>query len=626
MMLFPLFVALVIIIILSFLLPKAKRSGKNILPPGPLGLPFIGNLHQYDSLTPHLYFWKLSQKYGKIFLLKLGSSTMIVVSSANLAKEVMKTQDLAFCSRPSLLGQQKLSYNGQDIAMSPYNDYWKEIRKICVAHLFSLKKVQYFSPIREDEVSRMIKKISQQAATSQITNLSNIVISLSTTIICRIAFDIRYDGETREGRKFVELLKVGQEMLAYFFVSDYFPLLGWIDKLSGKINKLEKNFKDLDELYEGLIEQHLNPNRPKSMEGDIIDPLLQLKKEKSTPIDLTLDNIKAIIMDLVVDWYFYLFWCTRLETAGPGGYDEEAHERRRFDELLIATQAMMASFFVYDFFPSLSWIDKLTGLTDRLENNFKNLDNFYEELIEQHLNPKRPKSMEGDILDLLLQLKKEKSTTIDLTLEDAKALAMDVLVAGSDTSAAVIVWAMTTLMRNPRAMKKVQAEIRQSIGKKVIVNEDDIQNMPYLKAVIKETLRLYPSAPLLLPRESMKKSILEEYEIESGTTIYVNFWAIARDPEIWENSNEFIPERFLNNDIDFKGQNFELIPFGAGRRGCPAITLGVAIVELALSNLLYAFDWKLPWSMRKEDIDTTVRPGIVMHKKIDLCLIPTNYL
>ncbi|WMV48395.1 hypothetical protein MTR67_041780 [Solanum verrucosum] len=89
MMFFPLFVALVIIIILTFLIPKAKRNGKCILPPGPLGLPFIGNLHQYDSLTPHLYFWKLSRKYGKIFSLKLGSSTMVVVSSANLAKEDM---------------------------------------------------------------------------------------------------------------------------------------------------------------------------------------------------------------------------------------------------------------------------------------------------------------------------------------------------------------------------------------------------------------------------------------------------------------------------------------------------------------------------------------------------------
>ncbi|XP_006367992.2 cytochrome P450 83B1-like [Solanum tuberosum] len=495
MMFFPLFVTLLIIIILSFIFPKAKKNGKNILPPGPLGLPFIGNLHQFDGLTPHLYFWKLSKKYGNIFSLKLGSTTMIVVSSANLAEEVTKTQDLAFCSRPSLLGQQKLSYNGQDIAMSPYNDYWKEIRKICVVHLFSLNKVQYFSPIREDEVSRMIKKISQQASTSQITNLSNIVISLATTIICRIAFGIRYDEETREGRKFGELLKVTQEMLAGFFVSDYFPLLGWIDKLSGKINKLEKNFKYLDEFYEGLIEQHLNPNRPKSMEGDIIDLLLQLKKEKSTPIDLTLENIKAIIMNM--------------------------------------------------------------------------------------------------------------------------------LVGGTDTSAAAVVWAMTALIAKPNAMKKVQAEIREIVGKKSIVNEEDIQNLPYFKAVIKETFRLFPPGPLLIARETMQNSILEGYEINQNI-IHVNVWAIARDPEIWENPEEFIPERFLNSDIDFKGQNFELIPFGSGRRGCPAMALGVATVELVLSNLLYAFDWELPCGMKKEDIDTDVLPGLAMHKKEPLCLVPRN--
>ncbi|XP_049344416.1 5-OH-xanthotoxin synthase-like [Solanum verrucosum] len=498
MMLFPLFVALVIIIILSFLLPKAKRNGKNILPPGPLGLPFIGNLHQFDGLTPHLYFWKLSKKYGKIFSLKLGSSTMIVVSSANLAKEVTHIQDLAFCSRPSILGQQKLSYNGQDIGVSPYNDHWRELRKICVVHLFSLKKVQYFSPIREDEVSRMIMKISQQAATSQITNLSNIVISLTTTIICRIAFGIRYDEETREGKRFSELLKVTEEMLAGFFVSDFFPLLGWIDKLSGKINRLEKNFKELDEFNEELIEQHLNPNRPKSMEGDIIDLLLQLKKEKSTPIDLTLDNIKAIIMDM--------------------------------------------------------------------------------------------------------------------------------LVGGTDTSAVAVIWAMTALIAKPNAMKKVQSEIRETVGKKSTVNEDDIRNLPYFKAVIKETFRLYPPGPLLIARETMQNSILEGYEIKPKTIIHVNVWAIARDPEIWENPEKFIPERFLNSDIDFKGQNFELIPFGAGRRGCPAMALGVATVELVLSNLLYAFDWELPCGMNIEDIDTNVLPGLAVHKKEPLCLVPRNYL
>ncbi|KAK6781290.1 hypothetical protein RDI58_023474 [Solanum bulbocastanum] len=513
-MLFPLFVALVIIIILSFLLTKTKRNGKDILPPGPLGLPFIGNLHQFDGLTPHLYFWKLSKKYGKIFSLKFGSSPVVVISSAKLAKEVMKTQDLAFCSRPSTRCQQKYSYNAQDIAASPYNDNWKELRKICVGHLFSPKKVQSFIPIREDEVSRMIKKISQQAVTSRITNLSTILISLTTTIICRVAFGIRYDEETQERRNFNELLEVTEAMLASFFVSDFFPLLGWIDKLFEKVNRLEKNFKDLDEFYEGLIEQHLDPNRPKSMEeGDIIDLLLHLKKEKSTPIDLTLDNIKAIIM--VMNYFKY---------GGAGKY---------------------------------------------LHN---------------------------------------------------------MLIGGTNTSAATIIWAMTALIANPNAMKKVQAEIRESVGKKSIVNEDDVQILPYFKAVIKETLRLYPPAPLLVPRETRKNSILEGYEIKPKTIIYVNAWAIARDPEIWENPEEFTPERFLNSDIDFKGQNFELIPFGAGRRGCPAMALGVANVELVLSNLLYAFDWELPCGMKREDIDTDVLPGLTMHKKKPLCLVPQNYL
>ncbi|XP_015088335.1 cytochrome P450 83B1-like [Solanum pennellii] len=496
MMLFLLFVAFLILFI--FLLSKVKKSSKNSLPPGPIGLPFIGNLHQFDSLTPHIYFSKLSKKYGKIFSLRFGSTPIVVISSAKLAKQVLKTQDLAFCSRASHLGQQKLSYNGRDIVFAPYNDSWREMRKICVLHLFSLKKVQSFRPIREDEVSRMIKKISQHVVTSQITNLSNLMILLSSSIIFRVAFGIRYDEESNESRRF-----------------------------------------------------------------------------------------------------YFLF-------------EESA--------------AMMTSFFVSDFFPSLNWIDKLTGLTNRVDKNFKDLDEIYEELIKQHLNPNRPKSMEGDILDVLLQLKKEKSTPIDLTLEDIKAIVMNVLLAGSETSAAAVVWTMTALMKNPKAMKKVQQEIRKSIGNKGIVNEDDIQNLPYFKAVIKEAFRLYPPAPLLIPRETMKKSTLEGYEIQPGTIVHVNAWAIARDSDIWENSEEFIPERFFNSDIDFKGQDFEFIPFGAGRRGCPGITLGVASMELALSNLLYSFDWELPYGMKKEDIDTDVKPGLTIHKKNDLCLVPKCYM
>ena len=199
-MLFLLFVAFLIPLI--FLLSKAKKSSKNNLPPGPIGLPFIGNLHQFDSLAPHIYFSKLSKKYGKVFSLRFGSTPIVVISSAKLAKQVLKTQDLAFCSRASHLGQQKLSYNGRDIVFAPYNDYWREMRKTCVLHLFSLKKVQSFRPIREDEVSRMIKKISQHVVTSQITNLSNLMILLSSSIIFRVAFVIMYDEESHESRRF----------------------------------------------------------------------------------------------------------------------------------------------------------------------------------------------------------------------------------------------------------------------------------------------------------------------------------------------------------------------------------------------------------------------------------------
>ncbi|KAF3675042.1 Cytochrome [Capsicum annuum] len=534
---------------------------------------------------------------------------MVVISSAKLAKEVLKTQDLAFCSRPSLLGQQKLSYNGQDIGFAPYNDYWREIRKICVVHLFSLMKVQHFNPIRIDEVSKLINKISEQASASQVTNLSNIVISLTSTIICRVAFGIRFDDEAHEKRRFDEILAVTQEMSAGFFFSDYFPLCGWLDKLFGNISKLEKNFKDLDEFYEELIEQHLNPNRPNTMEGDIIDILLQLRKEKSTPIDLTLDNIKAILMDVFVAGTdtsaITVIWAMTTLIKNPKVMKKVQEEIRKS----IGNKGIVNEDDVQNIF----------------ERNFKDLDEFYEDLIEQHKNPNRPKSMEGDIVDLLLQLKKEQSTPIDITLEDIKGLLMNVLVAGSDTSAAAVVWAMTALIKNPKVMKKVQEEIRNSIGSKGIVKEDDVKNMPYFKAMIKEALRLYPPVPLLVPRESMGNSTLEGYEIQARTILQVNSWAIARDAEMWENPEEFIPERFLNSDIDFKGQHYELIPFGAGRRGCPGIALGIASAELALSNLLYAFDWELPHGMKKEDVDTNVRTGITMHKKNELCLIAKNY-
>jgi len=197
----------------------------------------------------------------------------------------------------------------------------------------------------------------------------------------------------------------------------------------------------------------------------------------------------------------------------------------------------------------------------------------------------------------------------------------DMLVAATDTTAATTVWAMTALLKNPRVMKKVQEEIRSLGGKKEFLEEDDIEKFPYFKAVTKEVLRLHLPAPLLVARETSKACMIGGYEIPARTIVYVNAWAIHRDPESWKDPEEFLPERFLDSTIDFYGQDFELIPFGAGRRICPGIPMAVASLNLILANLLNSFDWELPAGVRKEDIDTEMLPGLTQHKKNPLYVL-----
>lgn len=202
----------------------------------------------------------------------------------------------------------------------------------------------------------------------------------------------------------------------------------------------------------------------------------------------------------------------------------------------------------------------------------------------------------------------------------------DIFTAGTDTSAATLVWAMTELVKNPNTMEKAQQEIRNiARNNGSTIHENDLQESRYLQAVIKETMRLHPPAPLLIPHETTQKCNIFEYEIPPKTVVHVNAWAIGRDPDSWENPDKFLPDRFIGNSIDFRGRDFELIPFGAGRRGCPGLHMGVATVEFALANLLYWFNWELPDGMKKEDIDTDVKPGITMHKKNPLCLMPRKW-
>ncbi|XP_054820302.1 cytochrome P450 71A1-like [Prosopis cineraria] len=257
--------------------------------------------------------------------------------------------------------------------------------------------------------------------------------------------------------------------------------------------------------------------------------------------------------------------------------------------MLNELQALLGSFFLSDYIHFTRWIDRLRGLTSRLEKNYKELDAFCEEVIDKHLDSQRHKPQE-DIIDVLLNLKKQRWFSIDLTFDHIKALLMDILAAATYTSTVASVWAMTQLMENLRVMQKVQEEVKNLYGSKGSIEESDIQKLTYLKVVVKEILRLHLPAPLLVMRQTNKKCTIEGYEILAKTLVYVNVWAIHRDPEAWKDPEVFYPERFLDNAIDFKGQDFELIPFGAGRRICPGLLIGVATVELILVNLIYSFD------------------------------------
>lgn len=196
-------------------------------------------------------------------------------------------------------------------------------------------------------------------------------------------------------------------------------------------------------------------------------------------------------------------------------------------------------------------------------------------------------------------------------------------IAGTDTSAATLVWILAELIKNPSAMRKAQDEVRRTVkGEKGLkVKESDLPKLEYLKLVVKEALRLHPPAPLLIPRETTESCTIGGYEIPAKTRVFINATSISMDPEYWENPAEFKPERFLNSSIDFIGQSFEFLPFGAGRRGCPGNNFAVLLIELALANLLYSFEWRLPQGIRAEDIDMSEALGITMHKKTPLCLV-----
>lgn len=198
--------------------------------------------------------------------------------------------------------------------------------------------------------------------------------------------------------------------------------------------------------------------------------------------------------------------------------------------------------------------------------------------------------------------------------------------AASETSSTTIEWAMSELLKNPTEMEKAQDEVRRVLqGKETMVNNPSLDKLKYLKLIIKETLRLHPPLPCLVPREAMARCQINGYEVPSNSRIFINAWAIGRDPVHWKDPEMFNPKRFEGSLIDYKGAHFELIPFGSGRRICPGIGLATATIELVLAMLLYHFDWKLANGTTAEDLDMNETFGIGGRRKNDLQVTPSLY-
>ncbi|PWA59404.1 cytochrome P450 mono-oxygenase [Artemisia annua] len=547
---------------------KSNVHGQFRSPPGPHGMPFIGNLHQIDKSNFHISLWSLSKSYGPVVSLNLGFIPAIVISSASVAKEILKTQDLTFCSRPSFHGLQR---------SLPILYLLYLIPKIIKNKSKSNVHGQFRSPPGPHGMPfignlHQIDKSNFHISLWSLSKSYGPVVSLNLGFIPAIV--VSSASVAKEILKTQDLTFCSRPSFHGLQRSSRFIREDEVSLAMEKIHGL------------ALSSKHVN-----------------------------LSEIAHIVMSNMV---------TRI---GFGKRYEDGYESKEILRLLHELQATLTNYFISDLwpdFPLVGLIDRLLGKFYRLEKCLQGLDSFYQNLIDEHLDTEysKPNEEHEDLIDILLQLRNgQLSDSFELTNDHMKAMLTDILVAGTDNSAATLVWAMTTLVKYPKAMKKAQEEVRKMVQNKDKVDEDDLPKLTYLKAVVKEVMRLYPAAPLLIPRVTMKDAILLDYKIKQNTLVYVNAMAIGRDPESWENPEEFSPERFLGSDIGFKGSDFELIPFGAGRRICPGISMGVNSVELFLANLIYSFDWGLPDGTKIEDIDSGVLPGLTMTNKKDLCLL-----
>ncbi|CAI9271567.1 unnamed protein product [Lactuca saligna] len=302
-------------------------------------------------------------------------------------------------------------------------------------------------------------------------------------------------------------------------------------------------------------------------------------------------------------------------------YDPKSTQE--FQDLVLQVMQAGAKPGLPDLFPILQSLDPLELIWP--ENVYaKKMVNIFDKIINERLKTRSTTVSDGvsteknDVLDLLLNQKS------NITQNDMRHLFLTLFVAGTDTTSSTLEWAMAELMRNPEKMKKARLEVDKVMQNNTngVIQESDISQLTYLQAVIKETLRLHPPAPFLIPREAIHDVVVQGFIVPKNSQILCNVWAMGRDPNIWSDPEMFMPERFLDVKVDYRGQDFKLIPFGAGRRMCPGLNLANRMLHIILGSLIHKLDWTVVGNKRPQDIDMGEKFGITLQKAEPLIAIP----
>lgn len=470
------------------------------LPPGPLAWPVVGNLYDIKPVRFRC-FADWAQFYGPIISVWFGSTLNVIVSTSELAREVLKEKDQQLADRHRSRSAAKFSRDGQDLIWADYGAHYVKVRKVCTLELFTPKRLESLRPIREDEVTAMVESIYRDCTNPENRGKGLLVKQYAGAVafnnITRLAFGKRFvntDGVMDEqGVEFKAIVANGTKIGASLSMAEHIPWLRWLFPLEEEA--FAKHGARRDRLTRAIMEEHT------------------------------------------------------LARQSSGG-------------------------------------------------------------AKQHF------------VDALLTLQEK----YDLSEDTIIGLLWDMITAGMDTTAISVEWALAELVKNPRVQQKVQEEMDRAIGRNRVIKETDFTSLPYLQCVVKEALRLHPPTPLMLPHRANADVKLGGYDVPKGSIVLVNVWAVARDPAVWSCPLEFRPERFLEEDVDVKGHDFRLLPFGAGRRVCPGAQLGLNLMTSMLAHLLHHFSWSSVEGEKPEEIDMSENPGMVTYMRTPLKAVPTPRL